>query len=128
MGKILVVDDDLGVLRAVIRAAQAEHEVDGAPGGHAGVVMAQSSDYDLILSDVDMPSINGPAMMKKIVEAGRMDRSGFVFMSGAETGACMTLVRDGFRVLKKPFAQEELLQTLRAALLTRKPRVANMAG
>ncbi len=127
--KVLVVDDDLGVLRAVMRTLMnASYEVEGAPGGHAALLMIESADYDLVLSDVDMPAVNGPAVMERAVASGKIDRSRFVFMSGAQTGAAMSLVRAGFQVISKPFDTDVLLKTVRGALLTRTPRAVNVAG
>jgi two-component system NtrC family sensor kinase len=127
--KVLVVDDDLGLLRAVMRLLMnAGYEVEGAPGGHAALLMIETADYDLVLSDVDMPVIDGPELMDRAVASGRIDRSRFVFMTGAQTGAAMTLVRSGLQVVRKPFDTRFLLDVIGEALLTRAPRKVNVAG
>lgn len=127
--KVLVVDDDLGVLRAVMRVLlRASYDVDGAPGGHAALAMIGAKDYDLVLSDIDMPSISGPTMMERALATGKVDRSRFLFMSGAQTGDAMRLVRSGFQVVKKPFETAVLLESVRATLLTRAPRRVTVTG
>ncbi|HAS89027.1 MAG TPA: hybrid sensor histidine kinase/response regulator [Desulfovibrio sp.] len=65
--KILVVDDSLTV-REVERKLLVNHgyEVDTAVDGQDGLNAVISSDYDLVVTDVDMPRMNGLELTRKI--------------------------------------------------------------
>jgi len=69
--RILVIDDDY-TSRAQSKALLSElGDVDGAPSGELGLQLfeaahAEERPYGLILLDVDMPSLSGVAVAKKI--------------------------------------------------------------
>ena len=65
--KILVVDDSLTV-REVERKLLANHgyEVDTAVDGQDGLNAVLSGNYDLVVTDVDMPRMNGLELTRKI--------------------------------------------------------------
>jgi PAS domain S-box-containing protein len=75
--------------------------------------------FDIVLSDVVMPGVNGVALGKEIQR--RLPDLPFVLNSGysqvlAEEGG------HGFEFLQKPYSVEELSRALRRALANRKPR------
>lgn len=68
MAKILTVDDQL-TIRELVSAVLVNqgHEVDTAEDGMAALKLLESShDYDLIISDVNMPNLNGISLVSKI--------------------------------------------------------------
>jgi CheY-like chemotaxis protein len=61
--RILVVDDD-DALREILTAALAHdgHEVVGASDGTEALTLLEQQPYDLVLSDLRMPHVDGPSL------------------------------------------------------------------
>lgn len=121
--KVLVVDDD-PMIRRVLERILSEFDVDSAEDGQTALDMVRGADYDVILSDIDMPRKNGVDFMREAVGSGRADRDSFVFMSAMLTGEnALSLVRDDFLVVRKPFVMSYLVEVVRERVLTRALRV-----
>lgn len=81
--RALVVDDDEAVNRATCRLLiLAGFSVTSAyDGSHALEVLADNS-IDLVVSDVDMPGMNGPHLYEVLCEEYPKLRDRFIFMTG----------------------------------------------
>jgi CheY-like chemotaxis protein len=68
MAAILLVEDDDSVRSFTARALQIDgHAIDQAEDGDIGLEMvAEKGGYDLVLSDIRMPAMDGIAMAKEI--------------------------------------------------------------
>ena len=119
MTRILVVEDEEKIARFVELELKHEgYEVDKAPDGRAGVELALSRDYDLVLLDILLPQLNGMEVLRRI----RREKT---------TPAIMLTARDAVMdkvagldagaddYITKPFAIEELLARIRVALKRR---------
>ena len=72
--------------------------------------------YDLVLSDVYMPNLDGPGLARRLVETD--PNVNILFMSG-QAGVELTQTSFSgryFDLLAKPFRREGLLRSVRAAL------------
>ena len=72
MASILLVEDDDSVRTFTARALQIDgHTVDQADDGDIGLekATARSGGYDLVLSDIRMPTMDGIAMAKEIARS-----------------------------------------------------------
>jgi CheY-like chemotaxis protein len=66
MARILVADDEASVVAFVGRAlAQRGHEVSTAPDGLAAVAALAAQPFDLLLTDIVMPQLDGIALALK---------------------------------------------------------------
>jgi len=65
--RILVVDDD-AALREVLAVALAYdgHDVDGASDGTEALALLEQRPYDLVLSDLRMPRVDGPLLYEML--------------------------------------------------------------
>jgi CheY-like chemotaxis protein len=63
--RILVVDDDLNVARAMCRRLRG-HDVHVASSGVDAVALCLHADFDLILCDVMMPNLSGPGVHQRL--------------------------------------------------------------
>lgn len=70
--RILVVDDDDGIRHLNTEALRRSgYEVDAAENGAAGWEALYANDYDLLITDNDMPKVSGVDLLKKL-RAARM--------------------------------------------------------
>ena len=67
MAKLLIIDDERGI-RNTLREILADegHEVDVAENGKQGLEMAHAKAYDLILTDIKMPEMDGMEVLEKL--------------------------------------------------------------
>ena len=116
-GRVLVVDDDaeVGQLLADFLAADG-YQVDTAADGVAALDKLEGRSYDLVLSDVRMPQLDGPGLYRE----ARRRRPGlrFVFITGDALGPHTRefLTRTGSVSLPKPLRREEVRLAVRHAL------------
>ena len=117
--KILLVEDEEKLARMVELELKYEgYQVDKAADGRTGLDMAQTGDYDLILLDIMLPALNGMEVLRRLRRESLVPvimltaRDTVVDkVSGLDMGA------DDY--ITKPFAIEELLARIRAALRKR---------
>ena len=104
-GKILLVEDE-DMVRAVAERAltRAGYQVTTASDGEAGLaVIEQESDFDLVVSDVVMPGMDGPAMVRAIRE--KLPEMPILFMSGyAEEQLRKDINIPDMHFIAKPFS------------------------
>lgn len=117
--RILLVDDDPAILSAVVRILErAGHVVTHKNDAVAALEVAnQSSDsFDLLISDVVMPRMNGLDLARELTSNQKVGR--VLLMSGYPEGAVSAgeLQNDGFSFLPKPFTPDTLLQRVAESL------------
>jgi len=65
--KILVVEDEAHILRVMsIWLTRHGHEVLEAANGHAALAMLDGADVDMIISDMNMPVLDGLGLVKEV--------------------------------------------------------------
>jgi DNA-binding NtrC family response regulator len=117
MANILVIDDENSIRRSLKEILEFEnHTVDEAEDGEAGYIMALKNNYDVILSDIKMPKLDGLELLQKLTESAVL--SSIIMMSGhgsIET-AVSALKSGAYDYLAKPIDLNRLLVTVRNAL------------
>jgi two-component system nitrogen regulation response regulator NtrX len=117
MANILVIDDENSIRRSLKEILEFEnHSVDEAEDGEAGYNMALKNNYDVILSDIKMPKLDGLELLQKLNESAVL--SSIIMMSGhgsIET-AVSALKSGAYDYLAKPIDLNRLLVTVRNAL------------
>ena len=71
MTRILFVDDETKILEGlqrVLRPQRKEWEMAFAPGGQAALMMMEASPFDVIVSDMRMPGIDGAALLEIVCQ------------------------------------------------------------
>jgi DNA-binding NtrC family response regulator len=117
MAKILVVDDERAIRRSVREILEFEkHQVEEAEEGSSALSMALKNNFDVILSDIKMPGMDGTELLNKLKEAG--SESTVIIMSGHGTieTAVDAVKRGAYDYLAKPIDLNRLLVTIRNAL------------
>jgi len=115
---VLVVDDEallaeetaFGLEMAGIPAITASSAADALRElrGHAGI--------RVLVTDVRMPQEDGIALARRALAELGPSRLGVIFMTGNANDAAVTDLAGVVGLVRKPFAMEELLDLVRAAL------------
>ncbi|HET9452102.1 MAG TPA: ATP-binding protein [Aggregicoccus sp.] len=106
--RILVVDDEPGVARALERLLD-EHEVVVAHGGEpARALLLVHADWDLVLCDLMMPDLNGMELYAWALEQRPRLAARFVFLTGGAFTDRARAFADQMagRLLHKPFSAD----------------------
>jgi len=111
--RVLIVDDDDAVLRAHARILAAKgYTVSSAASGAAAMQAMQDDAFEVILSDVDMPGMNGIQLLER-VRAYDVDVPVVLMTGNPSTGtAIQALERGALRYLLKPIDLSELVKVM----------------
>ena len=118
MTKVLVIDDEKAIRRSIKEILEFEkYTVDEAEDGMQGLTMAQKNNYDVILSDIKMPKLDGLELQNKLIENGIP--SALIIMSGHGTidTAVEAVKKGAYDFLSKPIDLNRLLVTVRKNIL-----------
>jgi DNA-binding response OmpR family regulator len=115
--KILVVDDDLELLRLIAFALrQAGYMVVEAQDGPSGAAAFERERPDLVVLDVNMPRLNGFEVLKRIRAASATTPVMMLTVRSAEEDQVQGLDLGADDYLAKPFSPRSLLARVRALL------------
>jgi CheY-like chemotaxis protein len=117
--RILIVDDEEEVAMLLAELLVAEgHEVDMAKSGALALERIRRQRYDLVVSDLVMPRMDGPGLYRAVEALDPEVARRFVFISGDTLGpiAREFLHGAGRPTLTKPFDFDEVLRVIRGAL------------
>jgi two-component system OmpR family response regulator len=115
--RILVVDDDKSLVRAIKRGLEAEgFAVDAAYDGSEALWRAGETAYDAIVLDVMLPGISGYAVCAKLREAGNWAPILMLTAKDGELDEAEALDTGADDFLTKPFSYVVLVARLRALL------------
>jgi DNA-binding NtrC family response regulator len=115
--RALVVDDDSSV-RYTIRGIleHAKLQVEEAADGVEGLEKVEAGDYQLVVTDIQMPRMNGLELLKKIRERPQPHPKVIVVTAhGSERHAVDAIKAGAFDYFKKPFEIEEMMAVVRRA-------------
>ena len=108
-----MIDDDAMVRRAMVRLLDRHHDVIGTDGsGALGQIAEEDTRFDVVLCDLMMPGVDGPAIHAAIAETAPHLLDRMVFVSG---GVFTPRVRafvetHQIEVVRKPLAKDALLE------------------
>ena len=121
MARILLVEDSPEVSLSVREIlASVGHVVDEAPSGKVALQRLAKAKFDVIVSDIWMPEMDGIALLKEIRGAG--NTIPVVVISGGAPNAPLTYTAPlaatfgANLVLYKPFEKAELLKAIETVL------------
>ncbi len=119
--RILIVDDN-DELRDYVRSILKDYyRIEEAKDGQAGLEMAMNNDYDLIVSDVMMPKLNGTEMCKKIKSNIKTSHIMVLLLTAKDD---VDSVTEGYKYgadsyIAKPFVPGQLTTAISNLLKTR---------
>lgn len=115
--RVLIAEDDdklAGMLTATLEAAGfvAEHESDGEAAHYRG----ESEDFDAVLLDLGLPSMDGLTILRRWRKAGRLTPILILTARGQWEERVEGIEAGADDYLVKPFHMEELVARLRAII------------
>jgi len=107
---ILVVDDEQSIRETMVEILQtAGYSCEGANDGFEALQMLHRTAYHLILSDINMPKMNGGTLYNKARSIGY--KGYFLFMTGyAVSDELEDIIKDGDGFINKPVDYQSLIQ------------------
>jgi two-component system response regulator HydG len=115
--RALVVDDD-NTVRYTVRGIL-EHtglQVDEASDGQEGLEKVDAGDYQVVVTDIQMPRMSGLELLKKIKERPLPQPKVIVITAhGSERHAVEAIRAGAFDYFKKPFELDEMMAVVRRA-------------
>lgn len=131
MKRILVVDDDVAIhqlISAIIRIIP-DVEVESAFNGKEAIERAEARVPDLIISDVNMPDMDGLQLCARIRENGRLSETPILLLTARSDtqDKYQGFLQGADDYLVKPFDATELQFRIKA-LLRRAPRAGSGAA
>ncbi len=123
MGHILIVEDEES-LRDVLsqHLAMAGHSCDGAENGEVGLKRVQAREYDVVLSDITMPRMNGLQFLREARTYLEFRTPCIILTAYDEWQYAMEAIRVGASnfLLKNPFDANEVVAAVARAMDLRK--------
>lgn len=123
MKKILIVEDNNMFRETLCEVLNDDYSITGAENGKIATELLLLTDYDLVISDVQMPSLSGVELLEWSL---KNKPTPFIIMTGfstlLETKSAFDLGASGF--LTKPFKIDDLRHTIQSILKENKDGVA----
>jgi two-component system NtrC family sensor kinase len=116
---ILVVEDEAALAAAVSDALRdSGYVVQRAADGEEAMALVSQSPFDLVICDLKMPRLDGPAFFRMLTSAQPALSRRVIFVSGDMAGseAEAFLDESGCRWLAKPFRLADLLRAVKEGL------------
>lgn len=117
MAKILIVDDDnvtLSILKQVLY--KANHDVTTAIDGEEAIQYVKETVYDIIVTDFNMPGMNGIELTKEILKINPQAVIILITAYISVKAALESIKLGAFDYLTKPVDKEELLLSIERGL------------
>lgn len=114
--KILVIDDKINMLKLLRRILDKEFEVTTSDGGRQGLKVFKEDQFDLVVSDIKMPDIDGITLLKEI-KTINPDVVVILITAYATVSSAVEAIKAGaYDYIKKPFDPDELMIIIKRAL------------
>lgn len=124
-GSVLVVDDDPVVVKSCERILKTEgYKIDSAVNGQHAINILQNQDYDLVITDLKMPEVNGIDLIKWM--KGSKHQAGIIIITGYPS---QETIKDALELgiidyVPKPFTPAVLVDVVHRAVEWKKKRVS----
>lgn len=115
--KVLVVEDNLDSLEVLeILLTHQGYDVVTAEDGRTGLEKAEAELPDLILTDMRMPVLSGPEMVKHLRQNPQFSRTPIIVLTADVDGQAKAIEAGANDILIKPVAFERLTSIIKTYL------------
>jgi two-component system response regulator GlrR len=116
-GKILLVDDDPGLLRLLsIRLRAENYDVEAVESAHKALAVLHRFRPDLVITDLKMDKMDGIDLLKELQTKSPGLRVVIITAHGTIPDAVTATQSGAFGFLTKPIDKEELMETVERAM------------
>jgi DNA-binding NtrC family response regulator len=120
--RVLVVDDDSSVVDYLIEVLANRYEVAGETSPRTALARVASEDFDVVISDVEMPEVRGPDLLASILEVKPRQAVLMITAFGSIQLAVETVRAGACDFVTKPFKIDTLVLAIERALRERTMR------
>ena len=116
-GKILLVDDDPGLLRLLsIRLRAERYEIEAVESAHKALAVLNRFRPDLVITDLRMDKMDGIGLLKELQTRSPGLRVLIITAHGTIPDAVTATQSGAFGFLTKPIDKDELMETVERAM------------
>jgi two-component system response regulator PilR (NtrC family) len=128
---VLVVDDELSMREFLQIFLERKHyRVTTAESAEVALSVFSQHDFDLVLSDLNLPGLDGIALMRRLKEAGAGEANAvpviLITAFGTAASAVEAMKEGASDYVLKPFDNDELLRTIERAVGEKQLREENI--
>lgn len=112
--RILIIDDDLAIRSMLADWLSEKYEIDTAEDGYKGLEKLSQGSFDLVISDINMPGINGFETIRRVRAEYPGVKTALITDYDVDTYIKMALEEDITNIIVKtsPFNVQELFWTV----------------
>jgi DNA-binding NtrC family response regulator len=127
LGRILVVEDEPDLAESLeTNLTRCQYSVRATTSPAEGLELIETGDFDLLLSDLMMPGMNGIELLRKALETDPQ-LVGIIMTGQATVQTAVEAMKTGaFDYLLKPFKTDQVLPVLARAMEVRRLRMENV--
>jgi len=126
-GRLLVVDDEVELANALCETlAEQGFETVGVHSGSEGLAALEQQEFDLLLSDLMMPGMDGIALLRKALQIAPQLVAIIMTGQGTIQSAVEAMKSGAFDYVLKPFNLQMMLPILDRAMQVRRLRTENV--
>jgi DNA-binding NtrC family response regulator len=115
--KVLAIDDEQIVLDSLQRVLTEENfEVDVTLSGEKGIEMAINNPYDIVLTDIRMPKVDGLIVLRDIKRQKPALPVTIITGYGSVRSAVQAMKLGAADYIEKPFLPDELVRSVKKAI------------
>ena len=115
--RILIVDDDRDVHQLLLAAIQApDRVIDNAYDGLEGLHFVEAAPYDLVLTDVNMPKLDGMDLLERIRRIRPRTRVLVMTVANTPENVIRAIREQAFAYFSKPFTLNAIEEMVERAL------------
>ena len=116
--KILIVEDNTDSREMLVCLLKLEgYEIKSATDGKEAIELLEQERPDLIISDIQMPNLDGIEMIKQLRKRGKLSRVPILVMSAYRSGRVSEALKAGANAAtRKPVQWDDLLMIIKQLL------------
>ncbi|MEP6911672.1 MAG: PAS domain S-box protein, partial [bacterium] len=127
VGKIIVVDDEPELKNVLVKALSAQgFDVTGCSGGYEALAALRRKEFDLLLTDLMMPEMDGIALLEAALKIDPHLIGIMMTGQGTIQTAVDAMKIGAFDYVLKPFRLQVVMPVLTRAINTRRLRMENL--
>ena len=115
--RILVVDDEERMRQLLTKVLRrAGYVVDGAPCGREALALARLQPFDVVLTDIRMPGMDGMQLLRALREEATETTVVMMTAFGSVDDAVQAMKEGAYHYISKPFQMDEVLIVVERAV------------